>query len=348
MKGRRRSSRPTRARLTCPPEVKDAVLARMRETCVQPLPRSARQQRCAGAIAKHWGVQVAKRAVRQRRRRAALRYHGRLGRTGPQACSTSRRPSRSTRRTPSSRAREVVNMPARRRRLFTSTSTGPSSAFPQGDIDVVVLTSPNNPTGMTTRCRRHQAHLGRERRARPGRRGLRRIFRGRLPRAARRVREPHHLAHFLQGVPLRRGAPGLLPRQPARSSTSSRRCASRTPSTRSARSCAEEVMAHARRCSKTASRRRSANASVCLSPRWTRMDGRARVPERGQLHPVPACSGATGVWERPAPAAFRAGAQRVRRARAWPGCLRVSIGTPEENDAFLAALDDVLKNWALG
>ena len=31
-----------------------------------------------------------------------------------------------------------------------------------------------------------------------------------------------------------------------------------------------------------------------------------------------------------------------------PGCLRVSIGTPEENDAFLAALDDVLKNWALG
>jgi histidinol-phosphate aminotransferase len=35
----------------------------------------------------------------------------------------------------------------------------------------------------------------------------------------------------------------------------------------------------------------------------------------------------------------------VRDTSSWPGlgqCLRVTVGTPEENDAFLAALTEVL------
>jgi histidinol-phosphate aminotransferase len=35
----------------------------------------------------------------------------------------------------------------------------------------------------------------------------------------------------------------------------------------------------------------------------------------------------------------------VRNCASWPrleGCLRVTVGTPEENDRFLAALADVL------
>ena len=57
-----------------------------------------------------------------------------------------------------------------------------------------------------------------------------------------------------------------------------------------------------------------------------------------QLHPVPAHSrrAATEVWHDLLDASVL-----VRDCSTWPGlddCLRVTVGTPAENDRFLAAL----------
>ena len=85
----------------------------------------------------------------------------------------------------------------------------------------------------------------------------------------------------------------------------------------------------------------------------------ALVEERGRLVarlaelPVDVWpSGANFVLFRPAAATAQAVWQGlldrsvlVRNCSSWPrldGCLRVTIGTPDENDAFLAALDEVL------
>jgi len=75
----------------------------------------------------------------------------------------------------------------------------------------------------------------------------------------------------------------------------------------------------------------------------------AALSERAGLDPVPSganfllvrVSGdAHDLWER-----LLARGVLVRDFSAWPrveGCLRVTVGTPAENDAFLAALDAVL------
>ena len=66
------------------------------------------------------------------------------------------------------------------------------------------------------------------------------------------------------------------------------------------------------------------------------------VAVAGQLHPVPAASGARAreVWQ-----GLLDRSVLVRDTSSWPrlaDCLRVTVGTPEENDRFLAALAEVL------
>ena len=69
--------------------------------------------------------------------------------------------------------------------------------------------------------------------------------------------------------------------------------------------------------------------ATCRSTSW---------PSRRQLHPVPpaGASTASDVWQ-----ALLDRGVLVRDCSAWPrldGCLRVTVGTPDEDDAFLAAL----------
>ena len=70
-------------------------------------------------------------------------------------------------------------------------------------------------------------------------------------------------------------------------------------------------------------------------------DGLARVPVRRQLPVVPRRTATpTTLWER-----LLDRGVLVRDFSSWPrveGCLRVTVGTPAENDAFLAALGEAL------
>ena len=68
----------------------------------------------------------------------------------------------------------------------------------------------------------------------------------------------------------------------------------------------------------------------------------ARVAVGRQLHPVPARSAATATT---CGTALLERDVLVRDCSSWPrldGCLRVTIGTRDEDDAFLAALGEVL------
>ena len=65
----------------------------------------------------------------------------------------------------------------------------------------------------------------------------------------------------------------------------------------------------------------------------------AVVPERRQLRPVPTVRRAGGV------AGARGSRRLVRDCSSWPrlaNCLRVTVGTPEENDRFLDALGEAV------
>lgn len=110
---------------------------------------------------------------------------------------------------------QVINMP-RNEGDWSIDVDRACERLAKGDIDIVVITNPNNPTGTMTPLEDIRRILDASRCARPRRRGVRRVRGRERGQAARRVREPAHLAHLLEGVPLCWHSPGVLPRQPER------------------------------------------------------------------------------------------------------------------------------------
>ena len=326
--------------LDVPPEVKDAVLARIGKLAFNrypdPLANSLRR-----AIAKHWGVQV--QNVLCGNGGDELLYDIMVAWGGPGRKMLNFPPTFSVYETNAElTGTEVVNCP----RVGDDFHIDVDKAVERlsaGDIDVVVLTSPNNPTGMTT-----------------GVDDIRRI----LDASDALVLVDEAYGEFAEG-----GCLELLSEYEnliiLHTFSKAYRCAGvrlgyylanptvinefkkvRQPYSVDALSqiVAEEVMAHADLFEdgiETTKRERERVLSA--------LDAMEGV----RVHPSEAnfilfhVSGATGVWER----LHQQHSVLVRNVSGdtrLPGCLRVSIGTPEENDAFLAALDDVLKNWALG
>ena len=205
---------------------------------------------------------------------------------------------------------------------------------------VTFLCSPNNPTGIVEDPAVVDAALDASRRARRRRRGLRPVRRVERPRPRRRGPPARRRAHVLQDVE-HGGGPPRLPRRavvarrpprgrraavPPRRRQAGRRHARPAPRRRDGRA-GEDHRRRAR-----AARRRPARAA------------RRDVPERRQLRAVPGRrrrgDEGTGCGRASSTAACS-----CATAPGWPrlgGCLRVTIGTPQENDRFLAALREVL------
>ena len=200
--------------------------------------------------------------------------------------------------------------------------------------------SPNNPTGTVEPAATIDAILARDRRHRRGRRGLRRVRATQRARARARRRPPRGGAHLLEGVVDGRAAARLRGRARV-----GRRGA------RQGRAAVPPRRRHATRrvASRSTSRPRwttactASSTSASASPKELDASPASRCTRRA---PTSCSSGCSMRRPRGVGAAWSSAGVLVRDFSRWPRlaeCLRVTIGTPEENDAFLGALRAALR-----
>ena len=202
---------------------------------------------------------------------------------------------------------------------------------------VTFLCSPNNPTGLVEDPSTVRRLLGGGARPCRRRRGLCTVRRLERPRPRRRRRAVGCRAHVLQDVE-HGGGPPRLPdrpdvarrRGPGGGVALSPRCREASGRPAGARPRRRDG------CTRQARRRRAGAAQ-----RGAGAHGGRRVPERRQLRAVPA-SAPPGheVWQ-----GLVDRGVLVRDCSRWSrldDCLRVTVGTPEEDDRFLGAMRDVL------
>ena len=211
----------------------------------------------------------------------------------------------------------------------------------RAEPSVAFLCSPNNPTGMVDDEATVRATLelvASRRRPARGRRGLRSVRAVVGARTGRRRRAARGESHLLQDLVDGRHPPRLPGRSGRRSWPSWRRSSCRTTSTRSSRWPGCLALDHV----------------ADMDARVARLvEERGRLVARLAELPVDVWpSGANFVLFRPhdidGSTVWQQLVDRsilVRNCSSWPrleGCLRVTIGTPTEDDAFLAALEDIL------
>ncbi len=168
------------------------------------------------------------------------------------------------------------------------------------------------------------------------RRGLRPVRRLDGARHGARGRAARRRAHVLQDVE-HGGGPARLPRRSVVAGAPPRRRRAAVPPRRG-QAGGRPARPRATSTRWTSGSRRS-SPSASGSSRALGRTARRDVPERRQLRAVPRHAAATRA--RRCGRASSTAACSCATARGWPrldGCLRVTIGTPTENDRFLAAL----------
>ena len=257
---------------------------------------------------------------------------------GPRCSSPRTRCTRTSPASPAPRWSSGSGAPTSR-----STSTPRARSSPSSSPRSCSCAARTTRPAPSSRHRHHRGAARRDRRPRRRRRGVRRVRAAERARPRARRRPPRRGAHVLEGVVDGRAAARLRGRAAVGRRASSRRSCSRTTSPRPRRSPAG---------SRSSSERRDGRASRPARRRAGAVAGRTRrASTRVTAYP----SGANFVlfkvhgdghalWQR---------AGRPRRARARllglappRECLRVTVGTPDENDAFLAALRESVREVA--
>ena len=203
---------------------------------------------------------------------------------------------------------------------------------------VVFLTLAQQPDRVGRAGGTGRAVAGDRARARRRRRGVRAVRRLVGARSGRRVASARRDAHVLEDVEHGRGPARLRDRSGVVRARPRRGRAAVSPRRRQAdRRPAGAALRRRDGCPRAADRRRAR-----ADQRRDAGDADRRHAERRQLRAVPADAAFPGreVWQ-----ALVDRSVLVRDCSGWPrlaNCLRVTVGTPEENDVFLAALDEIV------
>ena len=319
-------------------------LAALRDAPLQPLSRSRRARELRDALGALLGQPAERLFCGNGMQRGAADAAAHLRRARPARARCSSRRTRCTRTSRAITGTEVVVGRAARP-TSRSTPTPRRRSIARAPPDDRVRVQPEQPDRHGRAARRPSRRcstLAAEPALRRRRRGVRRVRAVERARARRRRRAARRRAHVLEGVVARRrcgsgsrsrptwvdrrareGRAAVPPRRCRRRSRARSRSSSATEMERPRRGAGRGARAAVRRARRapTASRSFPSGANFLLF-----RVARRRATRSGRRWSTAACSCATS-----------------RAGRGVEDCLRVTVGTPDENDAFLAALREALR-----
>ena len=330
------ASTPTRARIRRRPRSWPSGSPRSRPTRPTTAIPTAPRPRCGPRLAEHLGQPAARDLPGQRQQRGAADDPAHLRRSRPRARSLFEPTYALHAHLARITATEVVEGRTRRR-LRRSISTPRPRSIEQHRPSIVFVCSPNNPTGTVEPREVVTALLDRGRATAACSSSTRPTASSPTWSALELVDDTapaRRRAHLLEGVVARGGAARV-------------RCRARVARRRARQGRAAVPPARCRRSSRAASRsrtatrwsaasRRSSRSGGGCSPRCSELDGITVFPSGANFLLFRVHGDGRAVWK-----ALLARGVLVRDFSRWPRldeCLRVTVGTPAENDAFLGAL----------